>query len=272
MGNALHQEPETYPEHLSGDPMSADYRFIKVHNGFPEHRKTVGLSDRAFRDLIELWCYCSRNTTDGLVPKLLVNRMVTKRSRSELIAAPFMIERDQDFEMLDYLDHQISSAQISDLQKKRADAGRKGGQAKAKGVALASDGVQAKTYLDRDIDRDIEKDVADATDLPRDDIEKLCTYLADRVEQNGSKRPNVTKGWRTEARLLLDRDKRTVDQVIKAIDFSQESSFWRINIMSMPKLREKYDALRLAATQETGKTQRGPNVIQGAPGQMRIEQ
>ena len=50
--------------------MSGDYRlFIKIHNGFPEHPKTGGLSDRAFRNLIELWCYCSRNLTDGIVTK-----------------------------------------------------------------------------------------------------------------------------------------------------------------------------------------------------------
>lgn len=83
------------------------------------------------------------------------------------------------------------------------------------------------------------------------DVERLCTHLADRIERNGSKRPTVGKGWRTAARLLLDADKRTEQQVHNAIDWCQESEFWRGNILSMPKLREKYDALRLAAQRPT---------------------
>jgi len=58
----------------------SDYRlFIKLHNGFPEHPKAVGLTDRAFRNLIELWCYCSRNLTDGLVPKSQTKKILTPK-------------------------------------------------------------------------------------------------------------------------------------------------------------------------------------------------
>lgn len=81
----------------------------------------------------------------------------------------------------------------------------------------------------------------------RDDIEHICTHLANRVESNGSKRPKITKTWRKEARLLLDLDGRTVDQAIRCIDWCQNDTFWRKNIMSMSKLREQYDRLRLAA-------------------------
>ena len=86
----------------------------------------------------------------------------------------------------------------------------------------------------------------------RPDVEKICDHLADRIVANGSKRPVITGGWRTEARLLIDKDSRTVDQVIKAIDWCQTDSFWRTNILSMPKLREKYDQLRLAAQRPAG--------------------
>lgn len=81
----------------------------------------------------------------------------------------------------------------------------------------------------------------------RDDVEQVCTHLADRIEANGSKRPTITKTWRTEARLLLDKDGRTVEQITRCIDWCQENFFWRKNILSMPKLREKYDQLRLNA-------------------------
>ena len=82
---------------------------------------------------------------------------------------------------------------------------------------------------------------------PRDDVERLCAHLADRIEANGSKRPAIGKKWHDAARLLLDADKRTEQQVHDAIDWCQNHEFWRANILSMPKLREQYEQLRLQA-------------------------
>lgn len=82
---------------------------------------------------------------------------------------------------------------------------------------------------------------------PRDDVERLCAHLADRIAANGSKRPKIGTRWLDAARLMLDRDGRTEAQIRAAIDWCQDDEFWRSNILSMPKLREKYDQLRLNA-------------------------
>ena len=87
---------------------------------------------------------------------------------------------------------------------------------------------------------------------PRDDIERLCDHLADRIEANGSKRPTVTQKWRDAARLMLDKDDHTEEQIRAAIDWCQADEFWRANILSMPKLRDKYDQLRLQASRKPG--------------------
>jgi hypothetical protein len=81
----------------------------------------------------------------------------------------------------------------------------------------------------------------------RDDVERLCQHLADRVEQQTGARPGVGVQWRRAARLMLDADKRTEQQVSAAIDWCQDDEFWRSNILSMGKLREKYIQLRAAA-------------------------
>jgi hypothetical protein len=86
------------------------------------------------------------------------------------------------------------------------------------------------------------------TATPRPDVERICEHLADRIEANGSNRPTVTKGWRDAARLMLDRDGRAEADVLAAIDWCQNDTFWRGNVLSMPKLREKYDQLRLQAS------------------------
>lgn len=91
-------------------------------------------------------------------------------------------------------------------------------------------------------------EVADAPSRP--EVEHLCTLLADLVEANGAKRPTVTKKWRDAARLMLDRDGHSVEQIEWLIRWSQHDEFWRANILSMPKFRDKFDQLRLKATRE----------------------
>ena len=92
-------------------------------------------------------------------------------------------------------------------------------------------------------DQSSSSETADAA--PRPDVESLCTLLADLIEANGSKRPNITKRWRDSARLMLDSDGRTLAEAESVIRWSQADDFWKTNILSMPKLREKYDQLRL---------------------------
>lgn len=76
---------------------------------------------------------------------------------------------------------------------------------------------------------------------------RLCAYLADRVEINTGERPEIGKKWLDSARLMLDTDHRTEDQIRKAIDWCQSDEFWRDNILSMPTLRKQYIQLRMKA-------------------------
>jgi general stress protein YciG len=148
--------------------MTADYRlFIKVHNGFPEHRKTSGLTDRAFRHLIEAWCFCSRNLTDGKLTKPQASKIFSARTLRELADAGWLTESSGEVEMSEYLQHQMSAAQVADLREKRAEAGRRGGEAKANRVASAiANGQQNPSggVADKDVDIDVvEKTSATAT-------------------------------------------------------------------------------------------------------------
>lgn len=87
-------------------------------------------------------------------------------------------------------------------------------------------------------------------EVPREDIDRVCTHLADRIAEDGSRRPTIGKGWRDAARLMLDKDDRTEEEIHAAIEWCQNHHFWRSNILSMPTLREKFDRLRKAAMSE----------------------
>ena len=81
----------------------------------------------------------------------------------------------------------------------------------------------------------------------RADVSQMCEHLADCIAGNGSLRPEVSKAWTTEARLLIDKDKRDFIAAMRLISWCQSDGFWKANILSMPTFRKKYDQLRLAA-------------------------
>lgn len=84
------------------------------------------------------------------------------------------------------------------------------------------------------------------------DVRRLCDRLADAIKANGSKRPAVGKTWLEACDRMLRLDGRTPEQVERAIDWCQADEFWRANVLSMPKLREKFDQMRLQAKRATG--------------------
>ena len=94
----------------------------------------------------------------------------------------------------------------------------------------------------------------------RDDILEVIEYLDQKMLEYDpeARTPSRTVGNLDAARLLLDKDGRTTDQVKAAIDYSQDSEFWRPNIRSMTKLRDKYETLRAQAISKKNGTRKEP--------------
>jgi hypothetical protein len=137
--------------------MSDDRLFFKLHNGFPEHPKTIELSDKAFRQLVEAWCYCSRNLNDGVLTKAQYLKFFSPKSRGELTAVGFVRAEENSFIMHDYLEHQQSAQQVAELRERRRMAGSKGGKAKANTLANAKqvpEQTPSKVLPDTDTDLD----------------------------------------------------------------------------------------------------------------------
>jgi len=64
-----------------------DQPFIRVHENMPEHPKVDPLSDKAFRLLVETWCWSKRARTNGHVRGAVWERRGTAKARVELAAA-----------------------------------------------------------------------------------------------------------------------------------------------------------------------------------------
>ena len=106
--------------------------YITVHDGMPENAKIEALSDKAFRCLITLWCWCSRNESDGKVREDVWLKRTTAKVRAELLVEMAEPLKEGGFYMHDYLEHQRSKAEIAALRAKRAKAGSLGGKRSAK--------------------------------------------------------------------------------------------------------------------------------------------
>lgn len=78
---------------------------------------------------------------------------------------------------------------------------------------------------------------------PRPDVEELLDLLDAEIEANGNRPPKRNKGNRDAMRLLLDRDNATEEQAAYVIRWSQQDQFWKANILSASKLREKFPQL-----------------------------
>ena len=94
-------------------------------------------------------------------------------------------------------------------------------------------------------DNDVEKKKIFETDsdpyLLAKFLEKCITENNPKFPQNESQRQR----WAKDFDLMIRRDKIDADDIAEVIDWCQNDSFWRSNILSGKKVREKYKQLRM---------------------------
>ncbi|GHF76874.1 hypothetical protein ACFFSH_40095 [Streptomyces filamentosus] len=257
--------------------------YIRVHDGLPDHPKIIAAGGEAGWLYICGLSYCSRQLTDGVIPKGLVPRL-TDSSNSEALASALLrvglwhgFDHDcprcppapaDSYVVHDYVVHQRSHSEVKALSEKRAAAGRKGGRrsgevrraasaAEANGEASASakpKQPRSKTEADTEAEAEVVKRTtrtpSESSEPLRHDVERVCRHLAAAIEKGGDPRPQITKKWRTDMRRLIDVDGITPDQAIAAIDWAHASDFWNAHILSPAKLRDKFTTLRRQAANE----------------------
>lgn len=264
--------------------------FIRVSVDLPLNPKLAIIDEPAagWAYVVSL-CYCGQNLTDGTFPMKVLLRLagVDDMIAGRLFDAGLWhlpghscARCPEPFPGMavvhDYLVHQRSADEAHALRDARREAGRKGaatrwsadsdgkshskshskrnGKSVAPGVARAwqsDDRAMAEVEVEEE-----KKTTSSSTSAkpPRQDVEALCTHFADLVEANTENRPTVTQRWRDAARLLLDNDlSRESDALALAIrlaDWTAKDEFWRANVLSIPKFREKFSQLRLKARQQ----------------------
>jgi hypothetical protein len=143
-----------------------------------------------------------------------------------------------------------SRDQSTDSPTSSRDSHVRTGYGKGKGVGSSKGSKTEDVTTSRRVDDESKPKTTRKPKPVREDAQRLCEHLAQRVIANGCKPPTISVRWLDAARLLMDSDGRTEEQIHRAIDWCQDSSFWWPNVQSMPTLREKYDTLRGQAERE----------------------
>jgi len=146
--------------------------WIKVHERMPEHPKIEGLSDRAFRVLVETWCWSRRNHTDGHVKAAVWAKRGTPAARRELVAAGLADPTADGIVMHDWLDWQKSAEALAALSATRAAAGAKGAAATAQRRASAGANARASGEANAE---------ANARQVPRQNSGKTAAESEERT-------------------------------------------------------------------------------------------
>ena len=79
---------------------------------------------------------------------------------------------------------------------------------------------------------------------PKSDEIILTNFLLDKIKGNNPKfkEPNIQQ-WAKEMDYILRVDKRSIEDVRKTIEWCQNDSFWKTNVLSVVKLRNQFDML-----------------------------
>lgn len=247
-------------------------------HGHPKARE-VGL------EAIGLWAVSGSNSMcyklDGIVPDWFVSSWPRGRILArKLVSAGLWITVDdgdvKGWRFHDWDDYQPLSEEI---ERQREMSRERSRRRRAKKPASVTRDVTRDDHHDVTRDerrtngenslpvpfRSVPSTTSSSEVAPRPDVASLCETLAGLVEANGAKRPSISQRWLTEARLLLDADKRPRDEAERVMRWALGDSFWRTNILSMPKFRAKYDQLLLKSGQANVRDESWPrmNVIRG---------
>jgi len=92
------------------------------------------------------------------------------------------------------------------------------------------------------------------------DYVEMVDLLISRIEGNnpkyfyGKNKEQKRDNWYEDIRLLKEKDRRTIEEIRRIINWCQSDSFWKSNILSASKLRNKFPQLELRSKIKSSET------------------
>ena len=195
-------------------------------------------------------------------PKILKGQIYTLRSISgatiekrlneliDIVLVKIFVNKGEEYlEIVDFEKHQIFRKDYNRKHKYPSPS--------AKSYKSVPSRTKSPTNLNKSNLNQIKLKPSCLEKVPNEEDIKLTQLLIDLMAKNNPNSsilrrltPKRQEVWIDECRLLREKDERTPEQIEQIIIFSQNDAFWKSNILSMPKLREKFDQLWLKAKKE----------------------
>ncbi|MCT2042634.1 hypothetical protein M3D15_04700 [Pseudoclavibacter alba] len=244
--------------------------WFKVDDQIASHVKVVTAGNAAMGLWVRAGAWCCANLTDGFVHADAARMLGGQDADIQaLIDADLWVSVPGGYQFHDWAEYQPTAASERSRREKDRIRKRKEREAAKAKVEVGADGRftskrKSSGMSERTGDRrpplpdpdplsvstDVETRVEDSIEVVRADVDELIALLDSELEVNGAKPTGHTKRNREAMRLMIDKDGHTPEQIAAAIRWCQANEFWRANILSAAKLREKYDTLRLQAQRE----------------------
>lgn len=248
----------------------ADKRaFAKFDVGYLDNPKMLDVLDASSTAILMHFAsvlYCAQHLTDGIVAAKAMQRKAggSAEDIQILLNAGLWHEPGHDCDgcpeppegkiyVHDFLQHNRKAAEAKRVSEKRSEAAtsmweKKKAEQSAMQIALQP-ALQNEDVCKAERERKKESSSSSevSNETPRPDVIELLDLLDSCIALNGFKKPSRTKKNTDAARLLLDKDGYDVRQVSWMIQWATNDEFWRTNILSMSKLREKFDQLKAKA-------------------------
>ncbi|WP_440708797.1 hypothetical protein [Herbiconiux sp. YIM B11900] len=241
-------------------------------NDFWMHPKVAPLSVEAKWAFVEMNGYSRMQDLDGRIPEVMAHRLWDPATLALLVSShpekPLVVVSDGAYVIRDYAQHQQTTDAREKLSQARSEAGRAGrakqlagkgqtpagqesGQVPGQSWAESESETELETKRSPSNEGDPSLSEPDGSDSGFSaDVHRLCDLLADLIRLNGNKVGTVGKVWWTACDRLVRIDGYTPQQVEWVMRWSQANEFWQGNVLSMPKLREKFDQLKTRAMAE----------------------
>lgn len=103
--------------------------WVRLDDGFPEHRKALAAGNDACWLFVAALCYAGRNLTDGFIPDAQVDRLTGQRGARKLadrlVEVGLLDAVDGGFQIHDYSDYQPTKEQVTKTRTGTAERVRK---------------------------------------------------------------------------------------------------------------------------------------------------
>jgi len=250
--------------------------YVPLDVNFPDDDRVLACSVEAQMMYVRSLCLVKRTDSDGIVSQVQLRRLSDgcrakpAQLADELVGAGLWSTYDTGFLICAWVKHNPTSDDLKAKREANAERQRRARERKAEADAsrvTAADVTDASRVTDTarngpysEVNSDSEVHGVTPLASPSDDVERVCSHLAARMERHHpeGKRPRVTQAWRADVDLLLRRGElgvanaspwpveeavARIDAVFDTLDVRNNGFCWADQIQSPGKLREKWSTL-----------------------------